>query len=108
MTIYCLHCNSEIEGRIDKKFCTPYCRSAFHYQKNKENENTLFKTIDKQLKTNRRILKNYNKAGLARVSANKLLGEGFNPKYFTHLLEKQKRTSVFVLLRIWLFGAKRI
>ncbi len=90
MTIHCLHCNEEIEGRTDKKFCSPYCRSAFHYQKNKEKEDTLFKTIDKQLKTNRKILKNYNKAGLAKVSAEKVVNEGFNPKYFTHYWKNKK------------------
>ncbi len=86
----CLYCEEKIEGRTDKKFCNPYCRSAFHYQKNKEKKDSLFKTIDKQLKTNRRILKNYNKAGLARVTANKLVTEGFNPKYFTHYWKNKK------------------
>lgn len=86
----CLYCEEKIEGRTDKKFCNPYCRSAFHYQKNKEKKDSLFKTIDKQLKTNRRILKNYNKAGLARVTANKLIAEGFNPKYFTHYWKNKK------------------
>ncbi len=90
MKVNCLHCNEEIKGRTDKKFCSPYCRSAFHYQKNRDKEESLFKTIDKQLKTNRKILKNYNKAGLATVSVQKLLGEGFNPKYFTHYWKNKK------------------
>ncbi|GAA4277320.1 hypothetical protein [Aquimarina mytili] len=88
--VNCLHCANEIEGRTDKKFCSPYCRSAFHYQKNKEKEDTLFKTIDKQLKTNRKILKTYNKAGLATVAAQKIIQEGFNPNYFTHYWKNKK------------------
>ncbi len=95
MSINCLHCNTKIEGRTDKKFCSPYCRSAFHYQKNKEKEDTLFKTIDRQLKINRKILKNYNKAGLAKVSAEKILNEGFDPKYFTHYW-KNKKAQVYL------------
>ncbi len=95
MKVFCLHCDSEIEGRTDKKFCSPYCRSAFHYQKNKEKEDTFFKTIDRQLKVNRKILKNYNKAGLATVSAQKLSNEGFNPKYFTHYWKNKKGQVYF-------------
>jgi len=90
MNTTCLYCKEELEGRSDKKFCNPYCRSAYHYQKNKEEEDSLFRTIDKQLKANRRILKDYNKAGLARVTAEKLFEEGFNPKHFTHYWKNKK------------------
>lgn len=80
----CLECNEELEGRIDKKFCSEYCRSSYHYRKNKRNQNSLFRSIDKQLKLNRRILKLYNKAGKAAVRKEVLLDDGFNPIYFTH------------------------
>ncbi|MHA7060119.1 hypothetical protein ACWGOQ_0023025 [Aquimarina sp. M1] len=86
----CTYCNEIFEGRKDKKFCSSYCRSAFYYKTNKEKENTLFKTIDQQLKTNRKILKNYNRAGLATIRKEKLLQEGFNPKYFTHYWKNNK------------------
>lgn len=86
----CLHCTKDLEGRTDKKFCTPYCKSSYHYQKSKESEDSLFQKIDKHLKTNRRLLKEFNKAGLATVRKEKLLSEGFNPKYFTHYWKNQK------------------
>jgi len=80
----CPNCKEPIQGRSDKKFCSPYCKSAYHYQKNKEKEDDLYTKIDTQLKTNRRILKTFNKAGKATVRKDVLLKEGFVPKYFTH------------------------
>ncbi|WP_378187497.1 hypothetical protein ACE939_04030 [Aquimarina sp. W85] len=87
----CLHCSTELKGRSDKKFCSPYCRSAYHYEMNKQKESSLFKTIDRHLKTNRKILKSYNKAGLATVKKEKLLNAGFNPNYFTHYWKNRKK-----------------
>lgn len=80
----CLDCNKELSGRSDKKFCDPYCKSAYHYKKNKETEPALFTEIDRKLKTNRRILKLYNKAGKSTVRKQILIDEGFHPKYHTH------------------------
>lgn len=80
----CPYCHEIIHGRSDKKFCSPYCKSAYHYQANKTKPESLFSSIDQQLKTNRRLLKAYNKAGKATIRKEKLLSEGFNPKYFTH------------------------
>jgi hypothetical protein len=79
----CRYCQEPIEGRKDKQFCSPYCKSAYHYQK-QQAEDPLFKQIDKQLKTNRRLLKNFNKAGKSTIRKSTLLAEGFNPRYFTH------------------------
>lgn len=91
MSVSCLHCSTELIGRSDKKFCSPYCRSSYHYEINKQNENSLYQKIDRQLKMNRRILKEYNKAGLATVKKEKLLDTGFDPKYFTHYWKNQKQ-----------------
>ncbi|MDB4334943.1 hypothetical protein OAA06_01150 [bacterium] len=91
----CLNCNEKIEGRIDKKFCSDYCKSNFHYENNKLKENSLFKSIDKQLKLNRRLLRNFNMAGKSTVRAEKLLSEGFNPKYFTHYW-KNKKNDIYL------------
>jgi len=87
---YCLECKEELEGRVDKLFCTPHCKSAFHYRENKEKEANLYVSIDRQLKTNRRLLKLYNKAGKAYVRKELLLKDGFNPKFFTHYWKNKK------------------
>jgi hypothetical protein len=86
----CPNCNEPVTGRIDKKFCSPYCKSSYHYQEAAKKENTLFVTIDKQLKLNRRLLKSFNKAGKATVRKEELMQAGFNPKYFTHYWKNQK------------------
>lgn len=86
----CLSCGKELEGRYDKKFCDPYCKSSYHYQRNVQNETAFYKNIDKQLKLNRRLLKNFNKAGKAIVRLDELVAEGFNPNYFTHYWKTAK------------------
>lgn len=87
----CPECGKEITGRVDKKFCSSYCKSAYHYQINRDKDDNLFKKIDEQLRLNRRILKEYNKAGKATVRKPTLLDEGFNPKYFTHYWKNKKK-----------------
>jgi len=91
----CQYCQEPLSGRSDKKFCTPYCKSSFHYQKNKEQENSTYLKIDYQLKLNRRLLKKYNQSGKSIVRKQKLLAEGFNPNYFTNYW-KNKRGEVYL------------
>lgn len=86
----CKYCSEPIIGRIDKLFCTPNCKSSFHYEKNRDNESNLYRVIDNQLKINRRLLKKYNKAGMTVISKTELIKEGFNPKYFTHYWKNKK------------------
>jgi len=91
----CLECGEDLKGRRDKKFCNPYCKSSYHYKKTLENEASLFKKIDDQLKLNRRLLKNYNKAGKAVIRKTDLIKEGFNPNYFTHYW-KNKNGDIYL------------
>jgi hypothetical protein len=97
----CLECDKEIEGRTDKKFCSHYCKSNYHYVQNKAKVDNRYKAIDLQLKLNRKILKEFNKAGKATVRKNLLLETGFNPKYFTHYW---KNTAGQVYLFCYEFG----
>ena len=91
----CPACGELVQGRIDKRFCSPYCKSAYHYQQNRDRPDNLFKEIDDQLKRNRRILKEYNKAGKATVREEVLKKAGFLPKYFTHFW-KAKNGNVYL------------
>lgn len=86
----CLNCQKILEGRVDKKFCDAYCKSNYHYQKNKIKDQSLFKKIDQQLKLNRRLLREFNKAGKAVVRAEYLVERGFNPRYFTNYWKNNK------------------
>ena len=86
----CLNCNAKLEGRTDKKFCSHYCKSNYNYEKNKQKEDSQFKKVDNQLKLNRRILKEFNRAGKATVRSERLLEQGFNPNYFTNYWKNTK------------------
>jgi len=91
----CLYCKTKIKGRSDKKFCTPYCKSSFHYQESLKVEASFFNRVDKQLKLNRKLLKSYNKAGKSIVRKTTILKDGFSPKYFTHYW-KNKEGDVYL------------
>lgn len=86
----CPSCGKGFTGRVDKKFCSTYCKTSFHYIQNKEKASSLYVTIDKALKQNRRILKEYNKGGKVMVRKSVIIKEGFNPKYFTHYWKNKK------------------
>jgi hypothetical protein len=86
----CVECGEEIEGRVDKIYCSPYCKSNYHYKKNINKGQSQYLSIDKQLKINRRLLSHFNKAGKATVRKEKLIEVGFNPKYFTHYWKNSK------------------
>ena len=86
----CKNCGTILQGRSDKIYCDNYCKSAYQYKNEKENQSNFYLKVDKQLKSNRKILKAYNKAGKATVRAEELLKEGFNPNYFTHYWKNQK------------------
>lgn len=87
----CIHCRKEITGRSDKIYCDAYCKSAYHYEKRKKEENfTFFKKVDLQLKTNYKILKHFNVEGYSTVRQEVLLEKGFHPKFFTHYWKTKK------------------
>lgn len=90
MNRLCLNCQSELHGRVDKKYCSEYCKSNFNYELKKNKAVSLFKSIDQQLKLNRRLLRDFNKAGKSTVRAEKIVAAGFNPKYFTHYWKNKK------------------
>lgn len=98
---YCKHCNKELQGRTDKKYCNLHCKSAFQYQQAQEQPERFYNRVDNQLKLNRRLLKNFNKAGKATIRTDQLNSEGFNPNYFTHYW---KNTKEDVYLFVYEYG----
>lgn len=98
---YCLHCEKPLEGRADKKYCDRYCKSARQYQLGKERPERFYSVVDNHLRTNRKILKHYNKAGKVTVRAKVLLDSGFNPNFFTQYWKTQKGD---VYLFVYEFG----
>lgn len=86
----CRNCKEEFEGRLNKVFCSLYCKSAYNYEKDKNKPLTRFKIVDKQLKFNRKLLARYNKAGKATVRKEVLIKEGFDPKIITSWWKNKK------------------
>lgn len=86
----CVVCGKELNGRSDKRFCDLHCKSTYHYRRSLEEAPRFYNRVDNQLKANRRILKQYNKAGKATVRASLLKEEGFDPIFFTHYWKNQK------------------
>lgn len=97
----CLYCNKELKGRIDKKFCDPQCKSSYQYKQAQEQPERFYNKVDNQLKLNRRLLKNFNKAGKATIRTEQLIKEGFNPNFFTHYW---KNTKGDVYLFVYEYG----
>jgi len=102
----CLNCQEPIEGRVGKKYCDNYCKSNYFYEKNKMKEQSLFRMIDLQLKKNRRLLKEFNKAGKSTVREEKFLEAGFNPNYFTHYW-KNKKGDVYLFCYEYGFNKRK-
>jgi hypothetical protein len=86
----CLHCQKQLIGRTDKKFCDPQCKSGYQYQQSKEQPERFFDKVENQLKLNRKILKEYNKGGKVTVRVQLLNKLGFNPNFFTHYWKNSK------------------
>ncbi|WP_178989633.1 hypothetical protein [Winogradskyella schleiferi] len=93
----CLSCGNKLTGRTDKKYCDPLCKSSHQYQKTKEQPERFYNKVDNQLRLNRRILKEYNKAGKAIVRETILVKEGFDPNFFTHYW-KNKKGDVYLFV----------
>ena len=91
----CLECGKKLKGRLDQKFCTVYCKSAYHYKNAKLKESSIYVNIDNQLKLNRRILKRYNLSGQSQIKKEILINEGFDFDYFTHIWEAKNGNVYF-------------
>ncbi|SMC87227.1 hypothetical protein [Cellulophaga tyrosinoxydans] len=87
---HCKHCNKELQGRTDKKYCDLHCKSAYQYQLAKEQPERFYNIVDNQLKLNRKILKEFNKGGKVTVRAERITEMGFNANFFTHFWKNQK------------------
>lgn len=86
----CLSCEQELVGRKDKKYCDQHCKSAHQYKLAQHQAPKFYNKVDNQLKLNRKILKEFNKAGKAVVRAEVLTEKGFNANFFTHYWKNQK------------------
>jgi len=89
MDRYCLECGTKLHGRIDQKFCSDQCRNTYNNRMNKD-ETAVMKNINNRLRKNRRILKELNPNGKAKVEKQTMLAKGFSFKYFTNVYKTKE------------------
>lgn len=92
----CLECGEKIIGRIDKKFCTDYCRNSYNNKVNKESKN-LIRNTNNRLRKNYKILSELNVSGKTKVTRTKLFDKGFDFNFFTSIY-KTKTGNVYFYL----------
>lgn len=92
----CLECDDKVVGRIDKKFCSDYCRNAFNNKVNKESKN-LIRNTNNRLRKNYKTLSELNISGKTKVSRRKLFDKGFDFKFITSIyITKTGNTYYYV------------
>lgn len=93
---HCLACNKNLRGRTDKKYCDDTCRNHFNNQLRAE-PNNLVRNINHALGKNRRILEKFlpPEEQMLKVAKEKLLHEGYQFRYFTHLHTNRKGSTYF-------------
>ncbi|MDA9110875.1 hypothetical protein N9J89_01345 [Bacteroidia bacterium] len=80
----CLHCNSPIQGRADKKFCDNQCRNDYNNTQNGKSNNYIRK-VNRIIKKNRNILEELcPKDKSIKVRRQELSKVGFSFEYFTN------------------------
>ncbi|MEO8770492.1 MAG: hypothetical protein ABI402_10420 [Ferruginibacter sp.] len=91
---FCLTCSKPVKGRTDKKFCDDYCRNNYNNHL-KADCNNMVRNINHALGKNRRILESMipEKEEMGKVSKEKLLQEGFQFKYVTHIYKNKKGST---------------
>lgn len=81
----CMTCGRPLQGRVDKKFCDDYCRSAYNNRKY-THERGYIRKVNHLLLRNRRILASYvlEEKENQPVPKELLYSKGFQFDYFTH------------------------
>ena len=90
----CLECGEVVKGRIDKKFCSDYCRNSYNNKVNKDSKN-LIRNINNRLRKNYKILSELNTSGKTKVSRTKLYDRGFDFQLFTSIYTTKKGSTYF-------------
>ena len=89
-----LECQEPLLGRIDKKFCSDYCRNSFNNRINKDNKN-LIRNINNRLRRNNKLLSDLNLTGKTKVTRTKLLDGNFDFNYVTSVYTTKTGNTYF-------------
>ena len=89
----CLECGDKVVGRIDKKFCSDYCRNSYNNKVDKGSKN-LIRNTNNRLRKNYKILTQLNTTGKTKVTRRKLFDKGFDFRLFTSIY-KTKTGNIY-------------
>lgn len=92
----CLECDEVVKGRIDKKFCSDYCRNSHNNRVNKDSKN-LIRNINNRLRKNYKILSELNITGKTKVTRTKLYDKGFDFQFFTSIYKTKAGNTYFYI-----------
>lgn len=92
----CLECESPLQGRVDKKYCSDYCRNAFNNRRHQQSKK-LIRNTHNRLRKNYRILEALNSSGKTTVDRKFLLNEGFDFSLCTSIDTTQKGSIYYYM-----------
>ena len=92
----CLECQEILKGRIDKKFCSDYCRNTYNNRLNRASKN-LIRNTNNRLRKNYNILTKLNTSGKTKVTRSKLISENFDFNFFTSIYTTKAGKTYFYL-----------
>ena len=90
----CIECKELVRGRVDKKFCSDYCRNTYNNRVNKDSKN-LIRNINNRLRKNYKILSVLNSSGKTKVTRTKLYDKGFDFQFFTSIYKTKTGNTYF-------------
>ena len=79
----CLSCDTELDGRLDQKFCSKNCRNNYNNAKYRETEAKM-RDVIKILKSNRKLAMDLSERGQQPYSKEELKGRGYDFNYHTN------------------------
>ena len=92
--MHCEECKTEMEGRVDKRFCSDYCRNSYNNKLNRDS-NKYIRNINNTLRKNRRILENMCPGDKGIAHKDELLFSGFNFDYYTNTYTTKAGTCYY-------------
>jgi predicted nucleic acid-binding Zn ribbon protein len=99
----CLECGDHLKGRIDKKFCSDYCRNSYNNKVNKDSKN-LIRNMNNRLRKNHKILSELNTRGKTKIPRTQLYDKGLTFNCLPLSIRLKQETLIFIYMTkdIWL------
>ena len=99
----CLECGDHLKGRIDKKFCSDYCRNSYNNKVNKDSKN-LIRNMNNRLRKNHKILSELNTRGKTKIPRNNYTTRGLTFNCLPLSIRLKQETLIFIYMTkdIWL------